>query len=107
MIIKITECEANYGGKDLFADLAEYDTILDWVKALIDGTADYTPLDCWVRIDENTVFSIRSAGQLSQEDADACLGILRRMPKRMQRLPRDKGSIVADIFEHELVISLI
>lgn len=56
MIIKITECEANYGGKDLFADLAEYNTILDWVKALIDGTANYTPLDCWVRIDENTVF---------------------------------------------------
>ena len=107
MIIKIMECEANYNGKDIFADLVEYDTFFDWVKALIDGTANYTPLDCWVRIDENTVFSIRSAGQLSQEDADACLGILRRMPKRMQQFPSDKGSVKADMFEHELFISLI
>lgn len=107
MIIKITECEVNYGGKELFADLAEYDTILDWVKALIDGTTNYTPLDCWVRIDENTVFSLRSASQLSQESADACLRRLRKIPKDMQRLPRDKGSIVADTFEGELLISLI
>lgn len=107
MIIKITECEATYGGRYLFSDLDEYKTLLTWVEALVKGETSYRPLDCSVRIDDRSDFSIYHAGELQSDSAEACLKALRKMPARYLRLPRDRGEIKADTFESDLYISLI
>lgn len=107
MVIKITECECMDSGRRLLIDMANYEILLDWVQALVNQTASYIPLDCYVIVDATHKFWLYRGGELDHDDSEACIRCLKRRSKLSQRFPRDYGFVHADMFERELCISLI
>lgn len=102
MRLKLTECMGIDCG--LFRDLATYDSMYDYVKAIIEGKDAFQALDVQIKFGGKG-YRLRSSGELTSE-AKLALAKLRRQPKELKMIPNDWMAIIADNFEQELYIDL-
>lgn len=102
MQVRFGECSNSDMG--LFADMARYPDVSDWVRAIGRGEAQFAPMDVMVRFNGNW-HSIVYCGLVSpdfEQTADA----ISELDEEMRMLPNDNTVITADGFEGELHIDL-
>lgn len=102
MQVRFRECSNSDMG--LFADMAQYPDVSDWVRAIGRGEAQFVPMDVMVRFNRNW-HSIVYCGLVSpdfEQTADA----ISELDEDVRMLPNDNAVITADGFEGELHIDL-
>jgi hypothetical protein len=102
MIVKFSECNCSDNG--LFIDLGNYSSVDKWIEGIINGEANYRPLDGYCVID-NKPYPLINGGQISDEAANVIKNV-KHLPAAIRHIPNDTLEVIADAFEHELVIHL-
>lgn len=101
MRLNLTECIADCS---LLRDLAAHDSMLDFVKDIINDENEFKALDVRIKFGGQS-YTLRSSGELA-DNAQQILAKLRQQPKEIKTIPNDWMAIVADSFERELYIDL-
>ncbi len=98
MKIELSECMATQGGRGLLQDLANHNTVAQWIGDVVTGRAAWCPND--VRVIHNGKQYVLSEMGKVVPDAEK---ITKRFTKTIMN---DVISIKADGFESELYINL-
>lgn len=107
MTVEIQECNGFCSGQSLFQDLGKYETVLDWVEAMTKQEAEFHPLDCFVSTDGKNRFGVIIAGQVSVQNLNDLRAAFKSVPEDLLWIPTDTMKVTVDIFERELLISLV
>lgn len=103
MKLVFTECECD--GTELFRDIHTYGRVDRWADAIVDGKAEYRPLDFYVKVNGQW-YCIIGGGTIHRDVCDTLKRKLKRLRVAKYTIPNDTMLIKADGFERELSINL-
>lgn len=102
MIVIMSEC-AGTGG-ELFADLAKYTSVVDYITDVIAEKDSFHPLFLTVKFD-GIQYTICHMGAVALY-AEQCLNELRQLPESRLQIPNENMNIVVDSNARDVRINL-
>ncbi len=102
MKLRIDECQGLVCG--ILNDLSRYDSVDRWLSAIVSGTAEFIPLDLYLKFNGKGARLLQS-GEFC-DGHTALIDVVRRLPADVRHIPNDNMVIIADAFERELTIDL-